>query len=725
MSGTRFRILNAIDRVLAAAIVSLLVGTGLGFGGAVWWAPVLIGGLTAVLVIAWLSRVAVTGRWTFLRSPLAAIGALGLALAALQSVPLPNAVAERISPSARAAHSLGALPELVRADDPDAAFPEPVTSRTPTSLDRPATLRWLAGAAACLALFGVVSGFADRRDRLYLVWGCVVAVFLLNSAIALIQIVGQSEGMYGFIEPGKGPKWAPNLADALGAPGATALRPVGVGRPTPHAWALPQPDRTALSGTLMGGPGAHLALGSLGLPLALGLALQLMSPGGSRDRFWGRLAESGQGSLLVLLIVATIASAFLMGLLAGPALALVFAAGIAIVGVPSLVGTGVGLKGFILTMLTLLSLGGGVSLGNAWHTLFPTAIALPWVDLASARETWSAAAAIVRDFPLVGTGLGSFATIAPYYKTRDEASTTAMSSLIQWWVESGAVGVVLLGLAIVWGLLKLPRAIGRVGSADRGAGLRDGRGGGLLRDDLLHSLDRRAGGGRAGRQRRRGHGQSLARGRDGPLRRTWLGRPWHGIDRSMPDTTYLQIEEADTDATRVVELPGAAIRVGRGTLCEVRLTDPELAEVQCLLRRRGTTWHVQPIGPAGLVSLGGQAVDQLRPLPPDQPLQVGSSRLLLRHEGGDRFHRPIEVESGSQPPGDETPARSNAAVGPRRRRRRPSPSVASPDRASRALAPDAAGREEVGGALEGRGRGTAGEGPLAGGTPGRRRSRAD
>ncbi len=113
----------------------------------------------------------------------------------------------------------------------------------------------------------------------------------------------------------------------------------------------------------------------------------------------------------------------------------------------------------------------------------------------------------------------------------------------------------------------------------------------------------------------------------------------------MPDTTYLQIEDADTDVLRVVELPGAAIRVGRGPVCEVRLTDPDLADVQCLLRRRGQTWHVQPIGPAGLVSLAGQAVDQLRPLPPDEPLRVGSFRLLIRHEGGDRFRSPIEVES--------------------------------------------------------------------------------
>jgi O-antigen ligase len=46
-----------------------------------------------------------------------------------------------------------------------------------------------------------------------------------------------------------------------------------------------------------------------------------------------------------------------------------------------------------------------------------------------------------------------------------------MSSLLQWWVESGVVGLGLLGLAALWGLIRLPGAIGRVGSADRALAL--------------------------------------------------------------------------------------------------------------------------------------------------------------------------------------------------------------------------------------------------------------
>ena len=111
----------------------------------------------------------------------------------------------------------------------------------------------------------------------------------------------------------------------------------------------------------------------------------------------------------------------------------------------------------------------------------------------------------------------------------------------------------------------------------------------------------------------------------------------------MPEPTYLQIQGGDTEATRIFELPGSAIRVGRGALCEVRLSDPDLAEVQCLLRRRGKTWHVQPIGPADLVSIEGSAIDHIRPLPAGVPLRVGSFRLLIKQEGEEYFREPIEV----------------------------------------------------------------------------------
>ena len=58
--------------------------------------------------------------------------------------------------------------------------------------------------------------------------------------------------------------------------------------------------------------------------------------------------------------------------------------------------------------------------------------------------------------PLVGTGLGSFGTIYPYVKTHDASLTTAMSSVLQCAVESGAVGLGILAVAALWCLCRLP-----------------------------------------------------------------------------------------------------------------------------------------------------------------------------------------------------------------------------------------------------------------------------
>ena len=83
------------------------------------------------------------------------------------------------------------------------------------------------------------------------------------------------------------------------------------------------------------------------------------------------------------------------------------------------------------------------------------------------RSLWMETARIARDFPILGSGLGSFPAIHPYYKTSNLATTTAWSSVLRWWSEAGLVGVALLGLAVAWCLSRLPAALRRVGTADR------------------------------------------------------------------------------------------------------------------------------------------------------------------------------------------------------------------------------------------------------------------
>jgi hypothetical protein len=467
VSTNRLRLQSALDRVLAIALATLLFGTAVAFGGAVWWMPVFVAVLTGLLVVGWLSRALISGEWHVLKSPLTGLGVLAIGLAAFQSMPIPVPLAQMVSPHARELHTLGLIPEIARGDDPDVLLPEPIAGRSPLTIDRPATLRWLIGAGACLILFSIVSHFADRLNRLYLVWGSVVAAFLLNTSIAVVQLISGVDGLFGYIEPGKGPAWAPTVADALAAPGETTLRPLAVLKPTPHAWALERPLKTRLIGTLMGGSGAYLALGALGLPLALTITLQLMAPRGSRLGTWERLRETGQGSLLVLLYGASLVGAFVVGLLAGPILAMPFLLATLLIGLPSLSGTGLRWKGFVFTVLVVVALAGGVWLGESWGSLFGTTAKLPRIDLTAARAVWANGLTIARDFPLIGVGMGGFSSIEPYYKATDATSTTALSSVLQFWVEAGAVGLGLLALAGVWVVVRLPFAFGRIGSADR------------------------------------------------------------------------------------------------------------------------------------------------------------------------------------------------------------------------------------------------------------------
>ena len=68
---------------------------------------------------------------------------------------------------------------------------------------------------------------------------------------------------------------------------------------------------------------------------------------------------------------------------------------------------------------------------------------------------------------LLGTGLGTFPTVHPYYKAGDIEPNSAMSALATWAVESGLVGLGLLSVVVAWALVRLPGAIRRVGTADR------------------------------------------------------------------------------------------------------------------------------------------------------------------------------------------------------------------------------------------------------------------
>lgn len=469
----RQKILRASDCIICALIAVLVLGSTVGFGGAVWWFRPVMAVAAFLLVAIKLTQHLLAGELRILKSPLTLLGLLALGLGVVQLAPLPGGLASRVSPAAHEAYSRGFFANLVHADDPEASLPEAPQVRSPASLDRSATLRWLVGASACLGIFWAVSHFTDRLGRLYLVWGLVVAGFLLNAALAIVQLTNRADGLYGLFLPGNGPSWAPSLDDLLETPTTTTLRnffdsiapnssPAAV-----QARAVLNPTRPFLFGTMMGGSGALLALGALAMPLALAIVLHMLSPRGSRESLANRLGHSSQGSLVILLVSLTLLGAFLIGLVAGPWYCLPVVLGLVIVGLPALAQPGSRWPALSLTVGLLSSMGLGVAFQASWPVLLGGQVPVEAPDLESARALWSESMKVIREFPLVGVGLGSFGTIHPYFKESDMASTTAMSSLLQWGVETGAVGLGILALSVLWCVVRLPAGLKRVGSIDR------------------------------------------------------------------------------------------------------------------------------------------------------------------------------------------------------------------------------------------------------------------
>ena len=97
----------------------------------------------------------------------------------------------------------------------------------------------------------------------------------------------------------------------------------------------------------------------------------------------------------------------------------------------------------------------------------------------------------------------------------------------------------------------------------------------------------------------------------------------------LPEAAHLHVRSRDGRSTRVVPLSAPNVRIGRGRACEVAIDDPGVADVQCLLRRRGESWHLHPVGPPGLLTIDGRPVDAPRPVPMGTTIRLGDRWLTL------------------------------------------------------------------------------------------------
>src|SRR5262245_61886367 len=192
---TRGAIRLWLDRVVAMVLAITTAGSILCFGGQVWWYPLALAACASLVTLATISRWLIAARGEVPRSPWILIGICMLIIALIQITPLPLHPASGLSPRGSGALArLDAQATGAVRDDP-VLVPES-QGQVVLSADRSATLRCMTHGLALFAIFCVVATSTDRIQRTKLVWNSLIAGFLLTTAVAVLQLFGESPGAY-------------------------------------------------------------------------------------------------------------------------------------------------------------------------------------------------------------------------------------------------------------------------------------------------------------------------------------------------------------------------------------------------------------------------------------------------------------------------------------------------------------------------------------------------
>jgi O-antigen ligase/tetratricopeptide (TPR) repeat protein len=407
MSSERARV---ADRVLPALVGLLTVFAALAMGGVAPWARGAIFVAAVGILAVWMVGRAASGRLEVERHPVWLFVLAFFGLAFLQLVPLPHSVLAFVQPGTIAAYA-GASP-----GDPEQ------TAARELSLCRSATSAELLRLGALALVFFAVLQAARTRGRILMLVGVLLAL-------------GSFEALYGFFERFSG-------------------RPTIFGFPHPYAG-------DAVCGTFLNKN--HFAgLLEMIVPLGLGLVFALRSPRWpapapraglrhlkvalatslSSPRFVARAAVA---ALAVVMAVAVLLSLSRAGVLA-------LAVGFGLLVALAMTRAGcrrhtVVAAGFALLVLAVTA---GVGMSVVVDRLEDAASgrSAQWADRVDLSRS---ALPYVRDFPVLGSGLGTFGTVFPRYQSErfgDRWANYLHNDWLQLFCETGVLG----GLALLAGL---------------------------------------------------------------------------------------------------------------------------------------------------------------------------------------------------------------------------------------------------------------------------------
>ena len=431
------------------AIEVLLIGvvafTCLAFGGTPRWTWTVLEIGVGLAAILWVARMGLAKKLSYVKTPLNVLLVLLLIYIFLQVVPIPSGILRAFQPNTPGIRTAG-IPHVAAASGEASGG-----GSIPISLDRWRTRSALFLAMAYVGFFLVFINNVTTREQLGRMVGALIAVGAIV-AIAGFSTMVQDERMLYRLWPTGGANEKPNFLNADANPEFSA----GYG----FVFGVHEGDGVNFyvpkvhGGDVFGGfPSSNSAATVLVMTLlvSLGVFFGYVSTRRSQWGGSGGLLYTAEGNitLLVFLAAALLVYGLVMTRSRGGMAVMILLVPVLIL----LVAFSRSLWAGIITAVVIAALlivpmafGGpkttiGFLSDQAGTWLNPWQEEILFLGRESARR-------IAADFPLFGTGLGTFASVYPAYKIHGPMLYFAHCDALQWVSEMGLAGTI-LGAAIL------------------------------------------------------------------------------------------------------------------------------------------------------------------------------------------------------------------------------------------------------------------------------------
>lgn len=407
-SAKNSKLSQLLSFIIEKGIVVLLVATPLAFGSVDVWASSLMEIGIFIVLAAWFIKGLICGRLIVETSWALYLLCALIALTALQLLPLPDAILSVISPNRLKIDG-------VFLDKAEGAW-------SSISVYRYATLTELQKLLSYTALFVVITSHYRSKEQVMVLVRTVLSMGVFIAVFAVVQKLAWNGKLYWFYP-----------------------LPIGVDSDATHVWG-PYLNHNHFAGYM-----EMSVLLALGLFLYRSTNLRLM-PGISLKRAIARLLSSGKLLTLILPVMAAIvmSAVLFLSLSRGGIAGLTGAALIFTI----MVFRRKSLKKRTTVMVIFTLLAVILTLSSSWSRIEDRFMEVGEVGKIKRFELWLNTMDIVKDYPLLGTGLGTFKNIYPYYQEGDStlffayAENDYIESVTDLGIVGGLLIIVMGGLYI-------------------------------------------------------------------------------------------------------------------------------------------------------------------------------------------------------------------------------------------------------------------------------------